>query len=150
MNGIEQIEFVTRVLVALLLGAIIGLERSFSHHSAGLRTHILVSISACVTMIINEHLVVIYADVTSIDPGRMGAYIISGIGFIGAGAIIKNKYNVSGLTTASSIFTCAVIGLACGCGLYIVAISTTCIVLITLFLLNKLEHIFPSERNSDE
>lgn len=123
--------------LAFLLGGLIGIEREVNHRPAGLRTHIVVTISACLAMLINFEIVKNFEGVVNVDPGRMGAYVISGIGFLGAGTIMKEGASISGLTTASSIWASAMIGLACGIKMYKISIFFTILVLFTLLLVNK-------------
>lgn len=115
--------------MASLLGAIIGIEREFSHKPAGLRTHILVSMGSCLITTISIFFF-------SMDYARIVANIIVGIGFIGAGTIIGSHEHVQGVTTAASIWITAAIGIACGIGYFVVAILTT---IITLFVLRFLK-----------
>ncbi len=149
MTYIEAIfdqEFLTmsmRIIVALLLSGVIGFEREINQHSAGFRTHILVGISACLMMLLslygfNDYLEN-YGDVVRFDPSRIPSYVISGIGFLGAGTIIVNGMTVRGLTTAASIWAVAGLGLIIGVGMYKEAILTTIIILLSLIFLNKFE-----------
>ncbi|WP_089743787.1 MgtC/SapB family protein [Gracilibacillus ureilyticus] len=131
-------------MIALTLSGLIGLEREMNRHSAGFRTHILVGISSCLMMLLSingfEHFIETYDNV-QFDPARIPSYVISGIGFLGAGTIIVNGRTVRGLTTAASIWAVAGLGLIIGIGMYKEAIVTTIIILISLVLLNKLEKI---------
>ena len=111
---------VVRIVVAIVLGGIIGLERGMKNRAAGLRTYMLVSLGACVVMLINQYTTQVFG---TGDPVRLGAQVISGIGFLGAGTIIVTSHNqIKGLTTAAGLWTSACIGLAIGIGLYEVAI----------------------------
>ena len=107
---------IPRLLVATILCGIIGMEREHVNRPAGVRTHVLVGVSAALIMITSEYLFSYYKDFTNMDPARMGAQIISGIGFLGAGTIIKDGLNVRGLTTAASLWAVACIGIASGSG----------------------------------
>ncbi|MFC4405043.1 MgtC/SapB family protein [Gracilibacillus xinjiangensis] len=131
-------------MIALTLSGLIGLERELNRHSAGFRTHILVGISACLMMLLSingfEQFIETYNNV-QFDPARIPSYVISGIGFLGAGTIIVNGRTIRGLTTAASIWAVAGLGLIIGIGMYKEAIITTIIILISLVLLNKLEKI---------
>ena len=118
----SSLEYIFRIILAAILGALIGYERQFKHKSAGLRTNVLVCIGSCLVMIISN---LIYAQVegkTNADPARLAAQVVSGIGFLGAGAIIKEGVTVIGLTTAACIWVVSGVGLAVGGGYYSVAI----------------------------
>lgn len=123
-----------RVLLAVILGFVLGFERELFKRSAGLRTHILVCIASCLIMLVS-----IYGFEGS-DPARLAAQAVSGIGFLGAGAIIKGDKGITGITTAATIWMSAMIGLSCGNGFYFGAILTTVCSLVILTLLRKVEH----------
>lgn len=131
-------DIILRLVVATLLGSIIGVERQIKHHSAGLRTNTLVCIGSASIMILSEYLnfkhFQIYGAVS--DPSRMAAQVISGIGFLGAGTIMHSSSSIKGLTTAASLWTVACIGLISGSGYYIVAIVLTILVFLVLCVLN--------------
>ena len=118
---------ITRIVIAGLLGGIIGAEREFRAKIAGTRTHLLVAVGAALMMIVSR-----YGFDGQGDPGRVAAQIVSGIGFIGAGAIMVNKHAVHGLTTAAGIWVAAGIGMAVASGMYALGIATTLISLIGL------------------
>jgi putative Mg2+ transporter-C (MgtC) family protein len=141
----KDIEILIRLVLALLLGGLIGLERERHERPAGFRTHILVSIGSALLMIISVRMV----DYNYMaDPGRIAAQVVSGIGFLGAGTIIRDGFSVKGLTTAASLWTTAAIGLASGAGYYYIASLATVIVFITLFFFYLLESgIVKSELN---
>lgn len=125
-----ELEMVLRLLLAVGLGALIGLERQHAKKPAGLRTHLLVCIGAALFTIAS-----IYGFGEGGDPARVAAGIVAGIGFLGAGAIISTREGILvGLTTAASIWAVAAIGLAAGAGLYILAPVATAVVLIVLRL----------------
>jgi putative Mg2+ transporter-C (MgtC) family protein len=132
-----------RLLVALLLGAAIGLERERVERAAGLRTVTLVSVGSALFMIISSH--GLYAESTSgvaairFDPSRLAAQVVSGIGFLGAGAILLRRNLVRGLTTAATVWATAAIGLAAGAGLLMTAVITTVMILFVLMVLKPLE-----------
>jgi putative Mg2+ transporter-C (MgtC) family protein len=140
--------FLIRLLFASLLGALIGVERDIHGRSAGLRTNLLVSLGAAVFMILSEVIPTSFIsghDSNSIlrsDPSRIAANIITGIGFIGAGVIIKSGFSVKGLTTAACLWVSASIGMSAGAGLYELAIIVTTIGLISLIFLNQLEKVY--------
>ena len=118
---------ITRIVIAGLLGGIIGAEREFRAKIAGTRTHLLVAVGAALMMIVSR-----YGFDGQGDPGRVAAQIVSGIGFIGAGAIMVNKHAVHGLTTAAGIWVAAGIGMAVASGMFAIGIATTVISLIGL------------------
>ncbi|MDD4583442.1 MAG: MgtC/SapB family protein, partial [Eubacteriales bacterium] len=130
-----------RLFLALLFGGIIGLERGANKHQAGLRTHILVCIGATLAMLTNHY---IFESITeNTDPARLGAQVISGIGFLGAGLILVTSRNkVKGLTTAAGLWASACIGLALGIGFYSGAIVAGVLVFIVLALLPRVEVYF--------
>lgn len=138
-NWPQMLEMLFRVLFAALLAGLIGYEREYVHRNAGLRTHILVAIGASLVMCCGEYLVD-RGVFNSLDPTRLGAQVVSGIGFLCAGTILKEGRSVRGLTTASSLWCVSCIGLACGCGNYILAAAVTASVYITLKLLRNLAH----------
>ena len=123
----EMTTLITRLVLAGLLGGIIGLEREFRAKIAGTRTHLLVAVGAALMMIVSR-----YGFDGQGDPARVAAQIVSGIGFLGAGAIIVNKRAVHGLTTAAGIWVSAGIGMATASGMYAIAVATTVISLIGL------------------
>jgi putative Mg2+ transporter-C (MgtC) family protein len=126
-----------RLLVAAILGGIIGLERQLRHKPAGLRTNIFICFGAAMFTILSRELAAAPSDYT-----RIASQIIPGIGFIGAGSIIHTRGSVSGLTTAATLFVVASVGMAAGGGLYITAIFATVMILIALALLGNLEARF--------
>ena len=135
----EQI--VLRLLIATVLGAVVGLERERLEWAAGLRTHALVCVGAALFMIVSAFG---FADALGssdvvLDPSRVAAQVVSGIGFIGAGTIILRREIVRGLTTAASIWAVAAIGLAVGGGMYLAAIATTVLALVILAAVKPIE-----------
>ncbi len=140
-------EIALRLLIAALLGGMVGIERENKRKTAGLRTHVLVSLGSALVMITSKYLFDQYSGITNIDPARLGAQVISGIGFLGAGTIIKQGVSVKGLTTAASLWTVACIGLATGSGFYIAAVMAAGIVYLTLVLLRKFEKVLANKTN---
>ncbi|MBN2429463.1 MAG: MgtC/SapB family protein [Deltaproteobacteria bacterium] len=133
-----------RLLFAAIIGGIIGFEREYHGREAGLRTHSLVCVGACLMMVISESFAVKYgAELSSgilrVDPSRVAAQIVTGIGFLGAGAIIKEGASVRGLTTAAGLWVAAGLGMAVGSGLYFAAAATAVLSLIVLLLLRKVD-----------
>ena len=149
-----SIDFLIRIGAALVLGFILGLERELTNKYAGLRTHILVSLGACAFTIISIYGFPSYATGDNIildqatgirDTGRVAAQVVSGIGFIGAGAVLRNGPMIIGLTTAATLWISAAIGMICGVAMYDVAITTTLVSVAVLTLIRVLERkILPS------
>ena len=135
-----------RIFIAAILGAIIGLEREFHHKSAGFRTNILICIGAAVFTIISKQMVVETNDSLT----RIAAQIVTGVGFLGAGAIIQDRGGIHGLTTAATIWLDSSIGMACGAGLYSLAILTTVIAIFVLLILVKLPVPFSNKTKNDK
>ncbi|HDS11382.1 MAG TPA: MgtC/SapB family protein [Candidatus Wirthbacteria bacterium] len=133
----NQAVYLLQILLSALLGAVIGIEREKVKKPAGIRTYILVSIGACLFTIISHSLVNIY-EPGLVDPTRIAAQILSGIGFIGAGVIMKKGDHVEGITTAAGLWATSAIGVAVGFELYTLAIGST---LIVWFILSSM-HIF--------
>ena len=133
-----ELEALIRILIALACGGIIGYEREHKNRPAGLRTHMLVCIGAALVMIVSQYLFEKYSPGVT-DPARLGAQVISGIGFLGAGTIIRDRFSVKGLTTAATLWVVACIGLAIGSGYYLMGIIVTVIIFPALILMRKLE-----------
>lgn len=134
----EFFDSLFKIVIAMILGMVLGIEREVSGKDAGIKTYALVSVSSAVFVIISIIVSEQYIGRTMVDPLRISSYLISGIGFIGAGIIfVKNRDSVSGLSTAASILLVCSIGMACGFGLYNIAITVTFITLF-LFLTNRL------------
>ena len=132
-------DIIMRLLIALIVGGLTGLERERSHQFAGFRTHILVSVGSCITSITSLSLFFQYNSYSNIDPARLSAQVLSGVGFLGAGAILKTSNGIRGLTTAAGIWATACIGIAVGYGYYILAISAWLFVMITLYILKNID-----------
>ncbi|MFD0868226.1 putative Mg(2+) transport ATPase [Chlamydia abortus] len=149
---ISNFDLTIRIILALLLGGLIGLEREWNNHAAGFRTHILVCVGSASIMLLSIYgfSAFVYEANVRTDPARLAAQVISGIGFLGAGAILRTGPTVSGLTTAASIWVVAAIGLSVGAGFYYAAILVTGLVLISLFLLNKWEKHMMWHRRTQE
>jgi putative Mg2+ transporter-C (MgtC) family protein len=130
-----QLELAMRLAAGLVLGAVIGFERELHHQPAGFRTHSLVALGAALFTIVSA-----YAFVgPTVDPTRIAAQIVSGIGFIGAGTILQHRGSVRGLTTAASLWAVAAIGTAAGAGLLVMAVVGTALILVVLALLDRFE-----------
>jgi putative Mg2+ transporter-C (MgtC) family protein len=136
MDLAAQLELALRLILAAVLGAVVGLEREIHDHPAGMRTHLLVSVGAAAFTVLS-----IYAFGEG-DPARVAAQIVSGIGFLGAGAILKEGANVRGLTTAASMWAVAAVGMAAGAGAYGVALAITLIVMVSLWPLRIVSERF--------
>jgi putative Mg2+ transporter-C (MgtC) family protein len=146
----SDLQMITRLLITLVLSGLIGLERQVQRRDAGLRTHILVSLGSCLIMLTSLYVFDIYKDTVSMDPARIAAGVITGIGFLGAGTIIREPEGVRGLTTAASLWVVAGIGLAVGCGFIKVAFYTTALVLLVLYLLRYIEdHLLKAAPKAD-
>jgi len=136
-----EIETILRLLLAAGLGGVIGLEREVLNKAAGFRTHTLVSVGSCLIMIVSINIYAQFYTTTNADPGRIAAQVVSGIGFLGAGSIIRSGIHVRGLTTAATLWVVAGIGLAVGSGAYLAAFAATAIVYVSLVYLTRLENI---------
>jgi putative Mg2+ transporter-C (MgtC) family protein len=138
----HELDVAARLLVAALLGAAIGLERELHDHPAGMRTHLLVALGSALFTVISIFGFVGALDArqsTPVDPSRVAAQVVTGIGFLGAGAILKFGTTVRGLTTAASLWTAAAIGMAAGAADYVLAAVGTAIVVFSLWPLNWVE-----------
>ena len=132
---------IAKLLLAMLLGATIGIERRFKGQIAGLRTFALISMGACLAMLISIYIPQEYLGLKNGDPGRIAAQVVSGVGFLGAGAIIQMKGSVRGLTTAAGIWMTACIGLAVGAGMYTIAIVATLLIIFVLVNIERIEKL---------
>ena len=135
MDTADQLELIARLAVALLLGGVIGVEREFNHQPAGFRTHSLVALGASIFTVVSAHA---FREFDG-DPTRIAAQIVTGIGFIGAGTILRHGGSVRGLTTAASLWSVAGVGMASGAGLYAVAVGGAVLVLVVLAVFDRLE-----------
>lgn len=142
LSGVElnSATSIVRIVLSLILGSIVGVERKRKGQMAGLRTFSLISMGACIAMMLSIYVCQETVGLLRGDPSRIAAQVISGIGFLGAGTIIQMKGSVRGLTTAAGIWIIATIGMAVGAGLYLIAIVATALVLVVLTLLELLEH----------
>ena len=139
-----------RLLVSAGISGLIGFERERQGRAAGFRTHILVGVGSCLVMLTGIYCTELYG-LQAVDPTRMAAQIISGIGFLGAGTIIRFRASVRGLTTAASLWAVGGIGIAVGVGFYDGAVLTGLIVIIALFVLSPVERVIRDKwRHSDE
>jgi len=146
MLGLEtwQLEAMGQLALAAALGGAVGLEREYHGRAAGFRTHLLVCVGACLVMILSIHFERVFGRLSGqgavrVDPARLAYSVMGGIGFLGAGAIIKSGITIRGLTTAASLWCIAAIGLACGFATYALALFTAALVLFSLLVLNSIE-----------
>ena len=145
-GNIDWLTSAVRLMLAVICGGLIGLERERKRRPAGFRTHILICLGAAMTTLTGQYLALNLGENT--DVARLGAQVIAGVGFIGAGTIIVTKRRqVKGLTTAAGLWTSAIVGLCCGAGFFEGAVLTTLIILIVEFALVKLEYsVFHNSR----
>ena len=135
-------DIILRMACAMLVGAVIGTEREFTHRPAGMRTHMLVSLGACAVMITSQMLFAQYRVYGATpDPARLSAQVITGIGFLGAGTILKEGPTIKGLTTAASIWAVACLGIAVGAGYYAVGLVGAACMMITLTVFEWLQEL---------
>lgn len=134
-----EIEMITRLVVALVLGSLIGIERVYAGKSAGMRTLGLVALGSALFIVISESVLANYSGM-DIDPLRVGAQIVTGIGFLGAGMIIFKEDHLSNLTTAAGVWVAAAIGMAVGYGMFTVATTVTVLVIMTFSLMLRFEN----------
>jgi putative Mg2+ transporter-C (MgtC) family protein len=142
-----ELDMMLRLLLAVVFGGAIGYIREIKRKAAGLRTHILVCLGSSIFTIVS---IMMAQSSTAVDPSRIAAGVVTGIGFIGAGAIFQSGGNVMGLTTAASIWVAAAIGVAAGAGLYEVATFSTLLSIIVIQLLQVVErkYVRPGEREN--
>lgn len=139
LNNSDLIDMFARLATAVILGGLIGIERQSTNRPAGLRTHIIVCLGATLVMYTNILMCHQYKDIFSMDPTRIGAQVVSGIGFIGAGTIMKEGPTVKGLTTAATLWAVGCLGLAIGSGYIELSFIATIFMLLVLQTLGKLE-----------
>ncbi len=138
-----ELEILLKILLSAILGGIIGLEREISHKGAGLRTNILIAIGSTLLTILSFKFALLGENV---DPSRITAQIVTGIGFLGAGAIIQAKFSVHGLTTAASIWIVSAIGISVGSGYYLISFLITIFVVIILTLFKYVSKIIEKQK----
>lgn len=145
-------ELIARLCLAALLGGAIGFERERLSWAAGLRTHMLVCVGACLFMIVSAYgfMDVLHFEHVALDPSRVAAQVVSGIGFLGAGSILLRGEIVRGLTTAASLWSVAAVGLAVGGGLYVAAVAATAIILFILAGIKPVERWYFASRQRRE
>ena len=139
-DDVNALNAVFKLTLSLLLGCVVGLERKRKGQIAGLRTFALISMGATLAMILSIYIPQEYMGLKNGDPGRVAAQVITGVGFLGAGAIIQMKGSVRGLTTAAGIWMVATIGMAVGVGMYLVSVIATLLIIFILVTLERYEH----------
>ncbi len=140
-----EIESIIKLLVAVLVGGLIGLERESVRRPAGFRTHILVCVASALIMDMN---LLVANEFVNADPMRLGAQVISGMGFLGAGTILKEGATVSGLTTAAGLWAVACLGLVIGAGYYLLALFAALLMLLTLKTFSQLERKYSGRKKT--
>ena len=143
-------EISIRVLIAVVSGFVLGVEREIHHKPAGLRTHILVSLGSALFVLSSVHIYSSYSSLRTFDPSRVAAGVVTGIGFLGAGAIMQTKHHIKGLTTAASIWVCASLGIASGIGAYKVVTTGLIAAIIVLVVLYPFESQLDSVETRDQ
>lgn len=141
------LEAILRLLLAVVVGGLVGLEREIHDRPAGLRTHILVCLGAALIMLISMRVSLSMVGITESDPARIAAQVVSGIGFLGAGTILREGATVRGLTTAASLWMAAALGLGAGAGLYPETVLVTVLTLVSLSVLSRLDMYTALKRN---
>lgn len=150
----DYIVVLERLIVGVIVGGLVGYEREFKNSPAGFRTHILVCLGATIISLITEYdiqkMMIIaqnpmYAEVIKVDIARLGAQVISGVGFLGAGTILRDKGSVRGLTTAATLWIVACLGLAVGRGLYALSLTAALIIFIILSLFKKADKVIQKD-----
>lgn len=139
MDWFMELEFLGRLLLAGICGAVVGYERKSRMKEAGIRTHFIVAVAAALVMIVSKYAFIDVASLPghSVDVSRVAASVVSGVGFLGAGMIFVRKYTINGLTTAAGIWAISAIGMAIGGGMYILGILGTFVILLAQVFLHK-------------
>ncbi len=141
---LDLLQVCLRLACAMAVGLVIGTEREYTHRPAGMRTHILVALGACVVTITGQLIFAQYSAYGSNpDPARLSAQIITGVGFLGAGTILREGATVRGLTTAASVWAVACLGIAAGFGYYLLAIAGMVFIFITLTIFEVIQNKLP-------
>jgi len=148
LNMLTYHEIAIRLILSTILGGIIGIERERRNQPAGLRTHIILCVGSTLMMLVSIYVASEIGNPENSDPGRIAAQVVSGIGFLGAGAILRFGVSIKGLTTAASLWTTAGIGLAAGAGFYVGSLLATIIIIIALTLLSKWEKVFLASKGT--
>jgi len=138
-------EYLARLVIALLIGGAIGLEREFKGKPAGMRTNMLICVGSCLIMIISIEIA--RSAVRTADPGRIAAQVVTGIGFLGAGTIIRSRFHIVGLTTAATIWSLSAIGLAIGAGYLLLSVVVAFLITVTLVFIGLIEDKLETKRS---
>jgi putative Mg2+ transporter-C (MgtC) family protein len=138
-------EYLARLVIALLIGGAIGLEREFKGKPAGMRTNMLICVGSCLIMIISIEIA--RSAVRTADPGRIAAQVVTGIGFLGAGTIIRSRFHIVGLTTAATIWSLSAIGLAIGAGYLLLSAVVAFLITVTLIFIGLIEDKLETKRS---
>jgi putative Mg2+ transporter-C (MgtC) family protein len=137
---ISEVDILLRILLAAGLGALVGWQREIHHEPAGLRTHMILVVGSALCMTLSINVALQFRSIAlNGDPSRIAAQIVSGIGFLGAGAILREGFTVKGLTTATSLWTMAIVGMTVGMGYYLTAIGVTVLILLVLSVMRTIE-----------
>ena len=151
-DGCPVVDIVLRLLGAVIVGFAVGAQRARTSHPAGIRTHILVALGSCVVMVTScimyEQTIAVFGTTPS-DPARLGAQVINGIGFLGAGAILREGFTVRGLTTAASVWGVACLGLSVGMGYYVLTAVGTVIAFVTLVAFDGIQEKIRTRRRPE-
>jgi putative Mg2+ transporter-C (MgtC) family protein len=147
-GNIYYIDMSFKLLLSAAVGGLVGFQRESSNRPAGLRTHILVCVGSALVMITSEYVFNKYRGTTNLDPARLGAQVISGIGFLGAGTILRDGSTIKGLTTAAGLWAVACIGIAIGTGFYFGGIAAALLVYFTLLISKDWEVAFDNKNSS--
>lgn len=146
-SSLSLMDICLRFLCAMVVGLAIGIEREYTHRPAGMRTHILVALGSCAAMVVGQLIYAQYGG--NSDPARLSAQVISGVGFLGAGTIMREGANVKGLTTAASLWAVAGLGIAAGGGYYAVAFVGTVFIIVTLTVFELLQNFLMSSHSDN-
>jgi putative Mg2+ transporter-C (MgtC) family protein len=139
ITHVNEIDIVLRIVLATALSAVVGIEREYHHKPAGLRTNVMVGLGSCLFTLVSIRAADLFPELKALDPTRIAAQIVTGIGFLGAGTILfeKDRSSVIGLTTAATLWVVAAVGTAIGMGLYVEAIAGTAMVFFTFLVLSR-------------
>jgi putative Mg2+ transporter-C (MgtC) family protein len=147
-NYLTEFDLILRLVLSFFAGGVLGFQRASKHQTAGLKTHILICLGATLLMLLSIWIPQTFMGLKNGDPGRIAAQVVSGIGFLGAGAMIRLGNNIKGLTTAASLWFVAALGLAVGAGMFLAAAVALLISVFTLTVVDVIEQrVFPAERN---
>jgi len=141
MVEISDMQVIVRLVVSAVLSSMVGFEREIKGRAAGLRTHVLVGLSSCLLMIVSIKTATSFSLMGTADPGRIAAGVVTGVGILCAGTVMRFGASVKGLTTAASMWAVAALGLSVGLGYYTASLSATVLILATLLILSRLERV---------